>query len=141
MPEAKGDIMRRAFPFIPIVSVALLAVAFLQALNAGARNSVIKGWLSDESCASGRAVSGVYTATNPDCAKKCVHEGKRIVLIDPDRKRFLVIVNKDAAIERVGDYVEISGDVDEQARTLHIDSLKLLEKGKEMCYVPPKKKQ
>ena len=68
-------------------------------------------------------------------------KGKKIVLIDPDRKRLLVVMNKDAAVERVGDYVEITGDVDERALTLHIDSLKLLEKGKEMCYVPPKKKQ
>jgi hypothetical protein len=49
-------------------------------------------------------------------------------------------VNRDIAVERVGDYVEISGDLDEQARTLHIDSLKLLEKGRAMCDVPPKKK-
>jgi hypothetical protein len=133
--------MRRVFPFVPIVSLGLLAIVLIQTLNAGGHNSLIKGWLSDESCASGRAVSGDYTATNPDCAKKCVHEGKRIVLIDPDRKRLLVVMNKDAAVERVGDYVEITGDVDEKALTLHIDSLKLLEKGKEMCYVPPKKKQ
>jgi hypothetical protein len=133
--------VRRARAFVPTLSLVLLALGFLEASKAGGRNSVIRGWLSDESCASGRAVSGDYTATNPDCAKKCVHEGKRIVLIDPDRKRLLVVVNRDAAIERVGDYVEISGDVDEQSRTLHIESLKLLEKGKAMCGVPKKKKQ
>lgn len=134
--------MRRALlASVPIVSLVVVAIVFIQTSNAGGHNSVIRGWLSDESCASGRAVSGDYTATNPDCAKKCVHEGKRIVLIDPDRKRLLVVLNKDAAVEHVGDYMEISGDVDEQARTLHIESLKLLEKGKEMCGVPPKKKQ
>ena len=69
--------MRRVFPFVPIVSLALLAIVFIQTLNAGGHNSVIKGWLSDESCASGRAVSGDYTATNPDCAKKCVHEKEK----------------------------------------------------------------
>jgi hypothetical protein len=132
--------MRRVLSLIALVSLVLLAVLFVQTLNGGGHNSVIRGWLSDESCASGRAVSGVYTATNPDCAKKCVHEGKRIVLIDPDRKRLLVVLNKDAAVERVGDYVEISGDLNEQAKTLHIDSLKLLEKGHSMCVVPPKKK-
>jgi hypothetical protein len=61
-------------------------------------------------------------------------------LVDSDQKRLLIIVNRDIAVERVGDYVEISGDLDEQARTLHIDSLKLLEKGRAMCDVPPKKK-
>jgi len=61
-------------------------------------------------------------------------------LIDPDRKRLLVILNKSAAVDSVGDYVEISGDLDEQAKTLHIESIKLLEKGRAMCAVPAKKK-
>jgi hypothetical protein len=102
--------------------------------------SVLRGWLSDEACASGRAKSGAYTGTNPDCAKKCVSEGKKIVFVDPDHKRLLSIANQDVAKERVGDYVEISGDLDEQGKTLHIDSLKLLEKGRAMCDVPVKKK-
>jgi hypothetical protein len=100
---------------------------------------VLRGWLSDEDCAGRRAKSGVYTGTNPDCAKKCVSEGKKIVFVDPDHKRLLNIVNQDVAKERVGDYVEISGDVDEQAQTLRVDSLKLLEKGHAMCEVPAKK--
>jgi hypothetical protein len=44
---------------------------------------VVRGWLSDEGCARGRAESGVFTATNGECAKRCVSEGKKIVLIDP----------------------------------------------------------
>lgn len=102
--------------------------------------TVIRGWLSDEGCAGGRAHDGVYTGTNPDCARKCVHDGKKIVLVDPEGKRLLVITNQDAAMERVGDYVEISGEADDQAKTLRIDSMKLLEKGRAMCGVPAKKK-
>jgi hypothetical protein len=117
-----------------------LAIMFLPEVNARGHSSVVRGWLSDEACASGRANGGTYTGTNPDCAKKCVREGKRIVLVDPDHKRLLAILNGDAATERIGDYVEISGDLDEQARTLHVDSLQLLEKGRAMCDVPPKRK-
>lgn len=102
--------------------------------------TVIRGWLSDEGCAGGRARDGVYTGTNPDCAKRCVRDGKRIVLVDPEGKRLLVIANQDAAMERVGDYVEISGEIDDQAKTLRVDSMKLLEKGRAMCDVPAKKK-
>ena len=105
-----------------------------------ASKSTVRGWLSDEGCAGGRAKSGDFTGTNPDCAKKCVSEGKQIVLVDPEHKRLLTIANRDAAMERVGDYVEINGDVDEQSKTLRIDSLKLLEKGRAMCDVPAKKK-
>jgi hypothetical protein len=121
--------------------ISALALIFLMPtwMFAGGK-SVLRGWLSDESCAGGRARSGVYTGTNPDCAKKCVSEGKKIILVDPDRRRLLSIANPELAKERVGDYVEISGDLDEKTKTLRIDSLKLLEKGRAMCDMPAKKK-
>jgi hypothetical protein len=137
--DVEGDTMRRALSLVPLLFLAL-AIMLLSETSARGHNSVVRGWLSDEGCASGRAKGGTYTGTNPDCAKKCVREGKRIVLVDPDHKRLLIILNGDAATERVGDYVEISGDLDEQSRTLRIDSLKLLEKGRAMCDVPPKNK-
>lgn len=139
-PRRNGGAMHRALSLVSLVALVLVSFVFLSELNAGGHSSVVRGWLSDEGCASGRASSGTYTGTNPDCAKKCVRDGKRIVLVDPDHKRLLTIVNQDAAIERVGDYVEISGDLDEHARTLHIESLKLIEKGRAMCDVPPKHK-
>lgn len=121
-------------------SVSSILLLFGVRSESAGGKTVIRGWLSDEGCAGGRAHDGVYTGTNPDCAKKCVHDGKKIVLVDPERKRLLAITNQDAAIERVGDYVEISGEVDDQAKTLRVDSMKLLEKGRAMCDVPAKKK-
>jgi len=126
----------RLFPLLLVIA----EIVFVPGRSAAGGKSVVRGWLSDESCAGGRASSGTYTGTNPDCAKKCVHEGKKIVLVDPDHKRLLTIANQDAARERVGDYVEINGELDEQARSLRIDSMKLLEKGGAMCDVPAKKK-
>ena len=133
--------MRNLSSSISLSLLAFAAVVSLPCLNAQDHDSVVRGWLSDEGCASGRASSGEYTGTNPDCAKKCVRQGKRIVLIDPDHKRLLVVLNRDSAIEHLGDYVEISGNLDEKTKTLKIDSMKLLEKGRAMCDVPPKKKQ
>ena len=103
------------------------------------QKAVLRGWLSDEGCAGGRAHSGLYTGTNPNCAKKCVREGKKIVFVDTDHKRLLTIANQDSATENIGDYVEIAGSLDEQTKTLHVASLKLLEKGRAMCGVPKKK--
>jgi hypothetical protein len=132
--------MCRVLPAMSLVFLGLVAIVFLPEIGAARNNSVVRGWLADNGCASGRANGGTYTGTNPDCAKKCVSEGEKIVLVDADHKRLLIILNRDAAVERVGDYVEISGDLDEQSKTLHIDSVKLLEKGHSMCAVPPKKK-
>jgi hypothetical protein len=42
-------------------------------------------------------------------------------------------------MSRGSDEVEISGQVDAQAKTLHADSLTFLEKGSAMCAAPAKK--
>lgn len=130
-----------------IPSGRILATVFLTALTVGAaslgaenQSKGIRGWLSDESCARGRASGGVFTGTNPDCAKKCVAQGKKIVLIVPDEKMILDIANQSAASKNVGDYVEVTGAVNPQTKSLHIDSLKMVEKGQAMCSVPPRKK-
>lgn len=132
--------MRHCSSLVLLVSIAIAAILPFSSLNAREQNSLVRGWLSDESCARGRASSGKFTGTNPDCAKKCVHEGKRIVLIDPDQKRLLIILNRDSAMEYVGDYVEIKGNLDAQTKTLRVDSIRLLEKGSAMCDAPPKKR-
>ena len=97
-------------------------------------NQILRGWLSDEQCARGRASAGAYTGTNPRCAKECVAKGKKIVLIDSDRKKIVAIGNQSAAMEHIGDYVEVTGVFD--AGSLHINSLRQLEKGVAACERP-----
>ncbi|HYU21884.1 MAG TPA: hypothetical protein VEM60_01980 [Candidatus Dormibacteraeota bacterium] len=124
------------------ISLAALLVCASFSETRAQRNTEkteLRGWLSDDGCGGGRARSGLYTGTNPICAKKCIREGKKMVLVDPEKKRLLTIDNPEAAMENIGDYVEISGDLNEQAETLRIDSLKLLEKGNAMCKKPAKK--
>lgn len=101
--------------------------------NKSGHDTVLQGWLSDEKCARGRASSGIYTATGPRCAKECVAAGKKIVFIDPNAKRILLIANQAVARKYVGDHVEITGSLDPQAKSIHVASLKMLEKGVAMC--------
>jgi hypothetical protein len=121
------------------VAIGIATVAISPQSLAGNTES-IRGWLSDEGCARGRAESGTYTQTNGDCAKQCVAKGKKIVLIDPTRKRILLIANQDFAKKNVGDYVEVSGDVDSHAQTMKVDSVKFLDSNHAMCGVPAQKK-
>jgi len=99
-------------------------------------DGTIRGWLSDEGCARGRASSGTFTATNPECAKECVAKGRKIVLIDPDRKMIFAISNQGLAREHVGDYVEIVGQTDLQSKAIQIASLKMIDKGTASCERP-----
>jgi hypothetical protein len=98
-----------------------------------AENKVIRGWLSDEVCAKGRASSGIFTGTGPRCAKECVAKGRKIVLIDPEAKQIVTIENQSAARENIGDYVEVHGAMSSRTRLLHIDSLKMLSIGVAAC--------
>src|SRR5260370_27813614 len=62
-----------------LILAVVLNVGF--ALGFEAQDATIRGWLSDEQCAGGRASGSVYTGTNPECAKQCVAKGAKIVLI------------------------------------------------------------
>lgn len=120
----------------------LFAVVFLPVVasqTASAGGTTIKGWISDEGCARGRASGGVFTGTNPECAKKCIASGAKIVLIVPDQRILLTVANPDSAKANIGDFVEINGSVEAKTKTLHIESLKLLAKGVAMCDAPAKK--
>lgn len=118
-------------------AVVLLPAVASQTVSAG--GTTIKGWISDESCAHGRASGGVFTGTNLECAKKCISSDAKMVLIVPDQRILLTIANPDPAKANIGDFVEITGSVEAKTKTVHIDSLKLLTKGVAMCGLPAKK--
>lgn len=121
------------------VAAAIFCLGAVTQSGVRADGITIRGWLADEDCARGRANSGVYTATNPDCARECVAKGARIVLIVPEQKQILVIANPETAKSNVGNYVEVLGSVDPKAKMLRVDSLKMLEEGHAQCDVRPKK--
>ena len=120
---------------IPIAVV--LSVCFaMTAVGAETKSAKIRGWLSDEQCARGRANGGIYTGTNPDCVKQCVAKGEKIVLVVLDQKRVLNIANQANAKSHIGDYVEVTGDIDQETNSLHIGSLKMLAEGRAKCDLP-----
>jgi hypothetical protein len=128
--------MQKFANHILLTSMLVCALGGRAQQNASQPGTSIRGWLSDERCARGRAESGTYTGTNPRCAKECVAKGRKIVLIDPDRKRILEIANPSLAKKNVGDYVEIVGRMDEKAAAIRIASLKMLAPGAAACERP-----
>lgn len=122
-----------------LLSAAIVLLLPFASQTASAASTKIKGWISDEGCARGRASSGLFTGTNPECAKKCIASGAKMVLIVTDQRLLLTVANPGAAKANIGDFVEINGTVEAKTKTLHIDSLKLLTKGLAMCGLPAKK--
>jgi hypothetical protein len=128
--------MRNLTSLFLMASVLAFGVCGLAQQNAPQPETAIRGWLSDEGCARGRAESGTFTATNPRCARECVAKGKKIVLIDPDRKMIFEIANQNLARKNIGDYVEIAGQMDLPAKTVRIASLRMVTRGTASCERP-----
>jgi hypothetical protein len=113
-----------------IFAAGSVSVAALQAPSPS--GAVVRA----EGCARGRASGGVYTGTNPECARECVALGKKIVLIDPVAKTILNIGNQDAGKKNISDYVEATEVLNPQTKTFQINSLKMLAAGKATCELP-----
>ena len=117
--------------------LVVLACALASAQNGGTTPSqTFHGWLSDAKCSRSRAASGLYTGTNPTCAKECVAGGAKIVLILPKEKKILDIENQDVARANLGNLVEVLGTTDARGKTIHIAALRLLEEGIAACERP-----
>jgi hypothetical protein len=97
------------------------------------------GWVSDSGCALARASAGKYTPTNPDCARQCVKDGKRIVLISPELKSVFTVENPEILKSQVGNKVRVSGSTG-AAHLLHVNKVTFLEEGNPECERPPLKK-
>jgi len=117
---------------------SLLFVLLLASGHAFGADDVFVGWVSDSSCASARASNGKYTATNPECARRCVKEGKDVVLIDPETKAVYSIENQAALKSQVGNKVQVYARKTGN-RALHVEKVTFLEEANPECERPPLK--
>jgi hypothetical protein len=123
--------------------VVLAAVASLFALTLGGdaesawKQVTWTGWFSDMDCASGRAASGTFTATNPDCARKCIEKGAAAVFISEQAKA-LFTVKTASVIEELGYHVEVHGRVDETAKVIELEKVTRLGDAGVACARPKK---
>ena len=118
---------------------AALSSFFLLTL-AGAEEKTVTwtGWFSDQQCASARASSGAFTATNPDCARACIEKGVAPAFISEQAKAVYLVKGYDHVIDDLGYHVEIQGAVDEAAKTVAIRKVTRLEYQGASCARPRK---
>jgi hypothetical protein len=107
----------------------------LLAANALAAERTYIGWISDSGCALARASAGKFTATNPDCARRCIKQGKSVVLISQDLKTVFAIENPDVLKSQIGNKVRVSASsVGEHS--LHVNEVTFLEESNPECERP-----
>ena len=81
---------------------------------------------SDSQCASARASAGLYTATNPDCAKTCIQKGATPVFISEQAKAVFKVRDYPGVLDDLGYRVEIDAAVDLASKTVSIEHVKRL---------------
>lgn len=119
-----------------IVSVLLV----VSSLGAQSRNgTAVKwtGWFSDKQCA--RITPGEEPRPNGTaCVKKCLDEGAPAVFISEQARAIYELRDHASVKQDVGYYVEMTGVVDEKAKTLSVKSVKRLSEVTAACLLPRK---
>jgi hypothetical protein len=123
----------------------MMGVAVLVAVSWGgaeppATTETWTGWFSDKQCA--RVTPGEAPRPNGTaCVKKCLAEGSPAVFISEQAKAVYEVRDYPSAAEFVGYRVEMTGKVDEKAKTVSITSVKRLSEVTAMCLLPKKVKK
>ena len=108
-------------------ATSLVCLALAAAVGkAGEKSVTWTGWFSDLQCASSRAASGAFGATNPECARKCIEKGTAPVFVSEPAKAIFQIQGDSSVLENLGYHIEVQARVDEAAKTISILNVKRL---------------
>jgi hypothetical protein len=121
-----------------MVTVSIISLALAGGAGAEEKNVTWTGWFSDMKCAAPRAAAGVFTITNPDCARMCLEKGAAPVFISEQAKAIFQVKDYSSIIGDLGYHLEIQGAVDEAAKTIAIRNVKRLAYQGAACARPRK---
>jgi hypothetical protein len=108
---------------LAIFCIACFALSLsISALAQDKPGKPINGIITDDKCSSGPG------AANADCAKRCLENGAKAVLVTDSDKSVLEIDNPSAIKGHEGQHVAVIGSVSNN--TLHVDSVKPLSDDK-----------
>lgn len=124
-----------------MTSIHALAVGVLVFASAivGGDTVTMKGWLSDQGCAQAKVKAEEVTPNGTACVKKCLDEGVTPVFVNPKSRTLYELKDYPAVREDVGYYLELTGVVDEKAKTISVRRVKRLEEIVNVCALPKKK--
>ncbi len=115
----------------------LLTVSSLAAQPRQMTTETWTGWFSDKQCA--RVTPGEAPRPNGTaCVKKCLDEGSPAVFISEQAKGIYEVRGYASVKDDVGYRLEITGDVNEETRTVFVKSVKRLSEVTAMCLLPKK---
>ena len=104
----------------------------------GGETVTMKGWLSDQGCAQAKVKGEEVTPNGTICVKKCLDEGATPVFVNPKAKALYELKDYPTFREDVGYHLELTGVVDEKAKTITVRKVKRLDEIVNVCALPKK---
>jgi hypothetical protein len=104
----------------------------------GGNTGTVRGWFVDEACTRGRVAAGRIEPSNPECAKRCVKEGSRLMFLSETDKALLEVKDPAAQVQNIGYYVELTGTTTDK-KLLTVNSVKRLSEVSAFCARKPLK--
>ena len=123
----------RKFAFLLLIAAAAVA----QTPSAG--QVTWTGWFSDAGCARGRLSAKTLSGNNPECARQCIEKGADAVFISEQAKDIYRVKDYTAVVENLGYKLEITGRVDDAAKTVSVQTVKRISEYQGPSCARPKK--
>jgi hypothetical protein len=121
-----------------LLGTCIACLGLVSTLKSETKNVTWTGWFSDSQCAYARAASGAFSATNPDCAKRCIEKGAASVFIGEQAKAIFKVTDYPSVVEQLGYHVEVTATVDDDAKTISVKNVKQLSREGLACARPKK---
>lgn len=118
-----------------ILALTVCCVVMLPIAQAAENNRTMRGWFVDEACTRGRVADGRIEPDNPECAKRCVKEGSKLMFMSETDKALFEVQEPANQVKNIGYYVEITGSTDGK-KMLTVNAVKQLAEVGSMCARP-----
>lgn len=115
------------------IGIVFLVGASLGVASPPDASAVRTGWFGDENCTKPHATRGPLGPPGRDCTRECIRKGVPVVFLDEGSKSVYRVDNPEITRDQESHHVEIVGTIDEDKRTIHVTSVKVLEKYVAKC--------
>ena len=104
--------------------VVLLVLTMVLVVVAVAKEGAVNGWVVDAKCGAKMA-----SAQGAACAKKCIDAGAKVAFVPDGTQEVLIVDNPDSLKAHAGHHVAVTGPVDKDKKTIHVETVKMLAQG------------
>jgi hypothetical protein len=107
-----------------LLVVLLMLTLVLVVVAVAKEGAAVNGWVTDSKCGL-KGTSAAHAA----CAKKCIAAGEKVAFVADGTQDVLIVDNPDSLKGHEGHHVTVTGNMDKDKKTLHVDSVKMMAEG------------